>query len=103
MTSDDAEARAQAISPETSDPSETPSARAKPLPRRLPVVPPPTTLEPAPPVLAPARMINEVLYCERLMYLEYVQGEWADNAFTADGHAVHRKVNEEAKPLRPAP
>ena len=48
-------------------------------------------------------MINEVLYCERLMYLEFVQGEWADNAFTADGQAVHRKVNEEGKPLRPAP
>ena len=78
-------------------------ARAKPLPRRLPLVPPPTTFEPAPPALAPARMINEVLYCERLMYLAYVQGEWADNAYTADGQAVHRKVNEEAKPLRPAP
>lgn len=103
MTSDDSEARAQAISPETSDPSEAPSARAKPLPRRLPVAPPPAALEPAPPVLAPARMINEVLYCERLMYLEYVQGEWADNAFTADGHAVHRRVNEEGKPLRAAP
>jgi len=103
MTTDDAEARAQTDSAEGSDPSDTPSARAKPLPRRLPLVPPPTALEPAPPALAPARMINEVLYCERLMYLEYVQGEWADNAFTADGHAVHRKVNEEAKPLRPAP
>jgi CRISPR-associated protein Cas1 len=48
-------------------------------------------------------MINEVLYCERLMYLERVQGEWADNAFTADGHTVHRRVNEEEKPLAEAP
>jgi CRISPR-associated protein Cas1 len=47
-------------------------------------------------------MINEVLYCERLMYLERVQGEWADNAFTADGHAVHRRVNDEEKPLHEA-
>ncbi|HEU4583749.1 MAG TPA: CRISPR-associated endonuclease Cas1 [Polyangiaceae bacterium] len=47
-------------------------------------------------------MINEVLYCERLMYLERVQGEWADNAFTADGHAVHRRVNGEEKPLHEA-
>ena len=103
MTTDDAEARAQTGSAEADDSDEAASARAKPLPRRLPLVPPPTTLESAPPVLAPARMINEVLYCERLMYLEYVQGEWADNAYTADGQAVHRKVNEETKPLRPAP
>lgn len=70
--------------------------RAKPLPRQLPVV----RDEGA---LVPARMINEVLYCERLMYLEWVQGEWAENAFTADGQGVHRKVNEEGKPLREAP
>jgi hypothetical protein len=103
MTTDDAEARAQTGSAVEADSNDTPSARAKPLPRRLPLVPPPTTLEPAPPALAPARMINEVLYRERLMYLEYAQGEWADNAYTADGQAVHRKVNEDAKPLRPAP
>jgi len=48
-------------------------------------------------------MINEVLYCERLLYLEYVQGEWADNVFTADGQAVHRRVNEKERALRPAP
>jgi len=47
-------------------------------------------------------MINEVLYCERLMYLEWVQGEWDDNAFTVDGQGVHRRVNEEGKPLREA-
>jgi len=48
-------------------------------------------------------MINEVLYCERLLYLEYVQGEWADNVYTADGQAVHRRVNEQEKALKPAP
>jgi CRISPR-associated protein Cas4 len=53
-------------------------------------------------MLVPARMINEVMYCERLMYLEWVQGEWADNVFTVDGQAVHRRVNEEGKPLRQA-
>ena len=51
--------------------------------------------------LVPARMINEVLYCERLMYLEWVQGEWADNVFTADGKAVHRRVDRKAKVLKP--
>jgi CRISP-associated protein Cas1 len=75
-------------------PDEAP-ARAKRL-RPLPVVS-------APPALVQARMINEVLYCERLMYLERVQGEWADNAFTADGQSVHRRVNAEEKPLGEAP
>jgi CRISPR-associated protein Cas1 len=75
--------------------AETPAARAKPL-RRLP-------RSTDPPLLVPARMINEVLYCERLMYLERVQGEWADNAFTADGHAVHRRVNDDEKALAEPP
>lgn len=67
--------------------------RAKTLPRRVPVVRDESNV-------IPARMINEVLYCERLMYLEWVQGEWGENEFTADGQGVHRKVNEEGKPLR---
>lgn len=45
------------------------------------------------PDLVPARMVNEVLYCARLMYLEWVQGEWADNRFTAEGKSVHRRVD----------
>jgi CRISPR-associated protein Cas1 len=52
--------------------------------------------------LVPARMVNEVLYCERLMYLEWVQGEFADNYFTVDGRAVHRRADTRAKPLRRA-
>lgn len=50
------------------------------------------------PLLVPARMINELLYCERLMYLEWAQGEFADNAFTVEGRAVHRRADE-PKPL----
>lgn len=38
-------------------------------------------------------MVNEVRYCERLMYLEWVQGEFADNAFTVEGRSVHRRVD----------
>jgi CRISPR-associated protein Cas1 len=72
---------------------EAASARAKPLRRTLPVLPEALAL-------VPARMLNEVMYCERLMYLEWVQGEWADNVFTVDGQAVHRRVNEEGTPLR---
>jgi CRISPR-associated protein Cas1 len=46
------------------------------------------------PVLPPARMINEVLYCERLAALEWVHGEFADNHFTVDGRHVHRRVDK---------
>ncbi len=45
------------------------------------------------PDVVPARMVNEVLYCERLLYLEWAQGEFEDNVFTADGRVVHRRVD----------
>ncbi len=92
--------RASAAPSELDGSGEPASARAKPLPRRLPFAPSP---EQGSKALIPARMINEVLYCERLLYLEYVQGEWADNVFTVDGQVVHRRVNEQEKPLAPAP
>ncbi|MBX3212579.1 MAG: CRISPR-associated endonuclease Cas1 [Labilithrix sp.] len=77
--------------------SETPEpARAKPLPRRLP-------LATEPPDLVPARMINEALYCERLMYLEWAQGEFTDNAFTVDGRAVHARADTAGGALPPVP
>lgn len=50
------------------------------------------------PALVPARMINELFYCERLMYLEWAQSEFADNAFTVEGRSVHRRADE-TKPL----
>lgn len=68
--------------------------RAKPLPRRLP-------LATEAPDLVPARMINEMLYCERLMYLEWAQGEFADNAFTVDGRAVHQRADVPGGALPP--
>lgn len=46
--------------------------------------------------LLPARMINEYVYCPRLAYLEWVQGEWADTADTVDGRRVHRRVDKPA-------
>ena len=69
-------------------------ARAKPLPRKLP-------LASEAPELVPARMINEALYCERLMYLEWAQGEFADNAFTVDGRAVHARADTAGGELPP--
>lgn len=55
-----------------------------------------------PPEVVPARMINEVLYCERLMYLEWVQGEFADNAFTVEGRFTHARADSPGGKL-PAP
>ena len=55
----------------------------------------PLPLPPLPadvPVL-PARMINEYVYCPRLTYLEWVQGEWAESVDTVQGKHVHRRVD----------
>src|SRR5579862_4113608 len=46
------------------------------------------------PALVPARMINETLYCERLTYLEWVQGEFADNEYTIEGRYAHRRADQ---------
>jgi len=48
---------------------------------------------PPPPELLPARMVNEFVYCPRLAYLEWVQGEWDDNADTVSGRWSHRRVD----------
>lgn len=42
--------------------------------------------------LLPARMINEYVYCPRLAYLEWVQGEWAESADTVEGRTAHRHL-----------
>lgn len=47
------------------------------------------------PNLLPARMLNEFLYCPRLFYLEWVQGEFAENTDVLEGHLVHRRVERE--------
>jgi CRISPR-associated endonuclease Cas1/CRISPR-associated protein Cas4 len=39
-------------------------------------------------------MVNEYVYCPRLAYLEWVQGEWADSADTVEGRHVHRRVDK---------
>ena len=50
----------------------------------------------------PARMVNEYVYCPRLAYLEWVQGEWAESADTVEGAYRHRRVDREDRPLPPA-
>ncbi len=46
------------------------------------------------PELIPARMLNEFAYCPRLAYLEWVQGEFADNLDTLEGRFAHRRVDQ---------
>lgn len=53
------------------------------------------------PDLVPARMLNEFVYCPRLFYLEWVQGEFADNEETVHGRSVHRRTDVPARPLPP--
>lgn len=52
--------------------------------------------------LLPVRMVNEYVYCPRLAYLEWVQGEWADSVDTVDGKRTHRRVDKQSGRL-PAP
>ena len=59
---------------------------------------------PAPPAtgetpLVPVRMINEWVYCPRLAYLMWVDGEWADTADTEDGRRVHARTDRPAGAL----
>lgn len=45
------------------------------------------------PDLIPARMLSEFAYCPRLCYIEWIDGEFADNEETVDGRFVHRRVD----------
>lgn len=45
--------------------------------------------------LIPARMLNEFVYCPRLCYMEWVQGEFEHSADTLEGKFVHRNVDQE--------
>ena len=39
-------------------------------------------------------MVNEWVYCPRLAYLEWVEGEWAESGDTAEGRRAHGRVDE---------
>jgi CRISPR-associated exonuclease Cas4/CRISPR-associated protein Cas1 len=54
-------------------------------------------------ILVPARMVNEWVYCPRLAFLEWAQGEWAPNADTAAGVRAHRATQQGRAPALPAP
>jgi CRISPR-associated protein Cas1 len=55
------------------------------------------------PDLAPARMVNEYVYCPRLAYLEWVQSDFAVNYEVAEGRYCHRVVDEEGGELPEVP
>lgn len=62
---------------------------------------------PAPPAtgdapLIPAGMVNEFVYCPRLAYLMWTQGEWSETSDTVEGRRVHGRVDGPSAPL-PAP
>src|SRR3954453_6938008 len=44
--------------------------------------------------LIPVRALNQVSYCERLYYLEYVESVMPTNEFVEDGLFQHRRVND---------
>jgi CRISPR-associated protein Cas1 len=45
--------------------------------------------------LLPVRMLNEFIYCPRLFYLEWVQGEFEDSEDTIVGQRIHKRISEE--------
>jgi len=55
------------------------------------------------PDLIPARMLNEFTYCPRLAYLEWVQGEFANNLDTLEGTFGHRRVDRPTRADIPDP
>ncbi len=49
--------------------------------------------------LIPVRMLNEYVYCPRLAYMMWVQGEFAHSADTVEGVIRHKRVDKESGKL----
>lgn len=72
-----------------------PADGASTLPTSTKILPPGPDPNPdVGPPLIPVRMLNEFTYCPRLGYLEWVQGEWAENIETMQGTFGHRNVDK---------
>src|SRR5258706_10114337 len=52
--------------------------------------------------LVPVGMVNEYVYCPRLAFLEWVDGEWADSGDTEEGRRAHVQVDAGGGKLPPA-
>ncbi|MFO0870425.1 MAG: CRISPR-associated endonuclease Cas1 [Pirellulales bacterium] len=50
----------------------------------------------------PARMLNEFVYCPRLFFYEWVEGQFAHNVETLEGAVRHRRVDGGRGELAPA-
>jgi CRISPR-associated exonuclease Cas4/CRISPR-associated protein Cas1 len=87
--------------PEAPDTEESTATGVIAVPRQL-GLPLPAPAAEAEEMLVPARMVNEWVYCPRLAYLEWVEGEWADSGDTEEGRRVHAKVDA-GKPALPPP
>ncbi|MBN1552531.1 CRISPR-associated endonuclease Cas1 [bacterium] len=53
------------------------------------------------PDLIPVRMLNEFIYCPRLAYLEWIQGEFAESVDVVKGKFDHRVVDSPTESDRP--
>jgi CRISPR-associated protein Cas1 len=53
--------------------------------------------------LIPVRMVNEYVYCPRLAYMMWVQGEFAHSADTVEGAIRHKRVDKGGGKLPVAP
>jgi CRISPR-associated endonuclease Cas1/CRISPR-associated protein Cas4 len=82
--------------------SDAPNAEpyVRPVQGELPLLAPPAGEDE---MLVPARMVNEWVYCPRLAFLEWAQGEWAGNADTAAGQRAHRATESGRAPALPQP
>jgi CRISPR-associated exonuclease Cas4/CRISPR-associated protein Cas1 len=79
---------------------QTAAPRAPPIQGELELFAPPAAPDD---ILVPARMVNEWVYCPRLAFLEWAQGEWAPNADTAAGVRAHQATQKGRAPALPAP
>ena len=70
--------------------SVTGSVSAPPAQLSLQLMAPPATAETP---LVPVRMVNEFVYCPRLAFLEWVDGEWADSGDTEEGRRAHVRLD----------
>jgi CRISPR-associated protein Cas1 len=53
------------------------------------------------PEYLPARMLNELVYCPRLFFYEWVEGVFAHSSDTVEGALRHEKLETKADPLPP--
>ena len=72
--------------------------------QRLPdrAMPIKATMRETTPEYLPARMVNEIVYCPRLFYYEWVEGVFAHSADTVEGAVRHQRVDAKSDPLPPA-